>query len=121
MAIFFTLSGFLITSFLLTKPDVLEFLSRRLFRILPLAWLAMLVLIIAEPSTVGQATANLCFYSNIPPTMLLKGGEHLWSLCVEMQFYLGIALLFALLGRRVLLLLPILAMAITALRISNQA
>jgi peptidoglycan/LPS O-acetylase OafA/YrhL len=38
---------------------------------------------------------------------------HFWSLCVEMQFYLGIALLFALIGRKGLLLLPGLAIAVT--------
>ena len=41
MALFFTLSGFLITQLLLRDDRVGPFLIRRLFRILPLAWMAM--------------------------------------------------------------------------------
>jgi peptidoglycan/LPS O-acetylase OafA/YrhL len=41
MALFFTLSGFLITRFLLMHDNVLDFLTRRFFRIVPLAWLSM--------------------------------------------------------------------------------
>jgi peptidoglycan/LPS O-acetylase OafA/YrhL len=37
MALFFTLSGFLITHFLLNHAGVLDFLIRRFFRIVPLA------------------------------------------------------------------------------------
>src|ERR1700728_347417 len=43
MALFFCLSGFLITNFLLRHSSVVDFLIRRLCRILPLAWLALLV------------------------------------------------------------------------------
>jgi hypothetical protein len=39
MALFFTLSGFLITGFLLRNDNVDEFLISRLARIVPLAWL----------------------------------------------------------------------------------
>jgi len=39
MALFFTLSGFLITNLLLRNPSVIDFLIRRFFRIIPLAWL----------------------------------------------------------------------------------
>ena len=48
MAIFFTLSGFLITRFLLDRPQAQPFLIRRLLRILPLGWLAMIVLYVAN-------------------------------------------------------------------------
>ena len=118
MAIFFTLSGFLITRFLLERPEPLNFLVRRLLRILPLAWLAMLVLYFSRTSnSPDMLVANLAFYANLPPAKLLPGGEHLWSLCVEIHFYVGVALLVALLGRRGLLLLPVLAIAVTAARI----
>lgn len=122
MAIFFTLSGFLITRFLLDRPDVASFLIRRLFRILPLAWLAMIGLALAYgwSATAKLLPANLSFISNLPPSQLLPGGEHLWSLCVEMQFYLGIALLVAVAGRRGLVLLPAAALAITAARILSD-
>ena len=41
MAIFFTLSGFLITSVLLNDSNVRRFLIHRVMRIVPLAWLAI--------------------------------------------------------------------------------
>lgn len=118
MAIFFTLSGFLITRFLLDRPEPVSFLIRRLLRILPLAWLAMLALYFSSPpGSLDLLAANLGFYANIPPARLFFGGEHLWSLCVEMHFYVGVALLVALLGRRGLLLLPVISIAVTAARI----
>ena len=43
MALFFTLSGFLITRFLLKHASIPDFLIRRTFRIVPLAWLSMIV------------------------------------------------------------------------------
>jgi peptidoglycan/LPS O-acetylase OafA/YrhL len=108
MALFFALSGFLITHFLLERADVAEFLRRRLFRIVPLGWSVMLVLAIVHGAGAGTIAANLLFVANLPPTRLMTGGEHLWSLCVEAQFYLGAALLVAAGGRRALwLLLPL--------------
>lgn len=55
MVLFFMLSGFLITSFLLRRPNVPEFLIRRLFRILPLAWLYLAVCMV-----VAGADPKLC-------------------------------------------------------------
>jgi peptidoglycan/LPS O-acetylase OafA/YrhL len=122
MAIFFTLSGFLITRFLFDRPEWTPFLIRRLFRIIPLAWLAMLILFAlqwGEGSSLSTLAANLFFYANLPPQQFMAGGGHLWSLCVEMQFYLGIALLVAAFGKRGLMVLPFLALAVTVLRISQ--
>ena len=127
MAIFFTLSGFLITRFLIDRPEPGPFLVRRVMRILPLAWLAMFALFFAD-RWAGEAgvtwpdlIANLAFYANLPPTRLMPGGEHLWSLCVEMYFYIGIALLVMAGGRRALYLLPLLALAFTAGRVAQHA
>ena len=39
---FFTLSGFLITRFLIERPDPRAFIIRRGFRILPLAWVGVI-------------------------------------------------------------------------------
>lgn len=121
MAIFFTLSGFLITRFLLDRPDWQPFLIRRLLRILPLAWTAMIVLYLAQmarPGATGDLIANLSFYANLPPQHLLEGGSHLWSLCVEMQFYVLAAVLVCLGGRRALYALPVLAIIVTIARIT---
>ena len=116
MAIFFTLSGFLITRFLLERPDVPDFLRRRAFRILPLAWVAMIILVLANRVDFNTWLANMLFVANLPPQHLMNGGPHLWSLCVEVQFYAAVALLVAVSGRRGLYLLPAACIAITGLR-----
>ncbi|WP_066968359.1 acyltransferase family protein [Rhizorhabdus dicambivorans] len=121
MALFFALSGFLITRFLLDRADVAEFLRRRLFRIVPLAWAAMLLLALANGAGAGTIAANLLFVANLPPPRLMPGGAHLWSLCVEAQFYICVALLVALGGRRALWLLPPLCIAVTIGRIAAGA
>lgn len=123
MAVFFTLSGFLITQFLVKRPEPKPFLIRRVLRIVPLAWLAVFILFSAawwQGSSTADAAhlfANLFFYGNLPPAKLLPGGEHLWSLAVEMHFYFGIALLIWITGARGLYLLPALAIGITIARI----
>ena len=120
MAIFFTLSGFLITSMLLAEQDARRFLIRRLSRILPLAWAAMLILILINRPNASVALANLLFISNLPPSPLMNGGHHLWSLCVEVQFYALVALMVGIGGKQALYLLPILAVTVTGLRIEAQ-
>ncbi len=119
MAIFFTLSGFLITSTLLKDPTVELFLIRRLFRIVPLAWAAVLVLALANRPDFRTLAAHLLFVANLPPPDLMPGGSHLWSLCVEVQFYAVIALLVGVFGRRGLYALPLLTLAVTLVRLAN--
>lgn len=119
MALFFCLSGFLITHFLLKDDRVFPFVVKRLSRIVPLCWLAVLVLIVTWGSDWRSALANLLFFANLPPAQLLPGGYHLWSLCVEMQFYAFMALLIGIGGRRTLSLLPIFCILITALRVAD--
>ena len=121
MAIFFTLSGFLITRFLWERPEPGPFLVRRILRILPLAWLAMLILFIAEGGgrQWHELFANLAFYMNLPPARLFDGGGHLWSLAVEMQFYLLAAAIAGLFGRKGLYALPVIGLCVTAMRIAS--
>jgi peptidoglycan/LPS O-acetylase OafA/YrhL len=119
MALFFTLSGFLITHFLLHHSSVLDFLIRRFFRIIPLAWIAFAVAVIYSHSSPQACWANFLFYANLPPPQLTQIGSHLWSLCVEMQFYVGVAAIFAMLGARGLMLLPLFCLGVTALRVST--
>lgn len=121
MAIFFTLSGFLITRLLIADARIPQFLIRRLFRIVPLAWIAMVALAIATQVDMITLAANLGFFSNLPPSRLMHGGEHLWSLCVEVQFYLFAALIVLAAGRRALFLLPVVMIAVTALRVVQDA
>lgn len=121
MVVFFNLSGFLIARMLLRDPHVPSFVVRRLFRIVPLAWAAMAVLAVWTGANAATVLANVGFVPNLPPTQLMHGGEHLWSLCIEVQFYAGVALLVLAAGRRGLYLLPVIGVAITVLRVVQDA
>jgi peptidoglycan/LPS O-acetylase OafA/YrhL len=121
MALFFTLSGFLITRFLLDHTSVVDFLIRRFARIVPLAWLAMAITLPLVGAPADFYLPHFFFYANLPPVRLTDAGSHLWSLCVEMQFYMGIALLVTVGGRRGLYALPLLCLAVTFTRIANGA
>ena len=121
MALFFTLSGFLVTQFLLYKPDVVNFLTRRFFRILPLAWLYIVFTLCLYSANIHTWLAHMFFYANYPPQPLIPMvTEHLWSLCVEMHFYIGIAILVALFKKKGLLLIPLICIGITLLRVSQH-
>lgn len=117
MAIFFTLSGFLITTTLLYRPSVVEFLIRRLCRIVPLAWLFTLVVLVFVDASFPVYLAHLFFFGNLPPFLLTEYTSHLWSLCVEMQFYLAIAATCLIFGRRGLWAIPFLCLLVTFNRI----
>jgi peptidoglycan/LPS O-acetylase OafA/YrhL len=110
--VFFVISGFLITAHLLQHPprrarDLLEFWGRRIRRLLPAAFLVLLVTAIASrllapetrwAATAGETIASALYVQNWvlagssvdylaaaePPTPV----QHYWSLSVEEQFYL---------------------------------
>ena len=119
MALFFTLSGFLIANFLLHHSSVANFLIRRFFRIVPLAWLCLAIGLPMAGADIDAYLANLLFYANIPPFWLTQATGHYWSLCVEMQFYIGVALLFLFLKNQGLLLIPVLCILVTAIRMTQ--
>jgi peptidoglycan/LPS O-acetylase OafA/YrhL len=121
MTLFFTLSGFLITQFLLHHSSVTDFLIRRFFRIVPLAWLGLMVGLPMMSADWSMYPANFLFFANWPPFWLTAATAHFWSLCVEVQFYIGIALLFLLLKQRGLLLIPFFCLLVTAIRIAYGA
>lgn len=121
MAIFFILSGFLITNILLRNQNIMHFLTRRFLRIVPLAWLFMAITLIASSATSDTYLSHFLFYANWPPMAITDYTGHLWSLCVEMQFYLLIALLVAVFKKHTFILLPILCVAITVNRYINDA
>jgi peptidoglycan/LPS O-acetylase OafA/YrhL len=121
LSIFFFLSGFLVVSMLLRKDDVLPFAIRRAFRILPLAWLILLALLIIENAPAQAWTTNLLFFANCVPRTLLPHGEHLWSLSVEVQFYLAVGMLVAIFGKRGLTVIPCACILVTCLRIESGA
>lgn len=118
MAVFFTLSGFLITRFLAAEgASVRSFVIRRFFRIVPLSWLVCIIVLPLERAPTGSYAPHFLFYANLPPGWLLSITSHLWSLCVEMQFYVGIALVVAIFGRRGLYSIPLISIGVTFLRI----
>lgn len=102
--IFFTLSGFLITSILLHSKNneyyFKNFYARRILRIFPLYYLTIAIVILFVPNLEPEFIKNLKFSL---PIMLLYGQNWLllydpdlltnylgvtWSLAIEEQFYL---------------------------------
>lgn len=122
MSLFFCLSGHLITSTLLEKPAVWPFLVKRVFRIVPALWLYLALLTVLVGVQGKTALLSALFVSNYIGQTLSDGPVgHLWSLCVEMQFYLAVAAVVWVAGVRGLYLIPISAGVVTALRIDQQA
>ncbi|WOI58396.1 acyltransferase [Palleronia sp. LCG004] len=121
MALFFCLSGYLIVTILHRNTDIIEFFVKRLCRIVPSVALYLTILVVFFGLPLTTMLLNLTFLSNYF-TQGIEGGplSHLWSLCVEVQFYVAIALVVLLLGRRGLWLVPVAAIFFTGLRIDDQ-
>lgn len=117
MALFFTLSGFLITRSLLAHSNVKVFLVRRVFRIEPLAFTAALLFLLLQRCDLSFYLPHLLYFINYDHAHITPLTAHFWSLCVEIQFYIGIALLVAMLGIRALPLVLLGAVFITGLRV----
>lgn len=120
MVVFFILSGFLITSFLLKQITLPDFLIRRFFRIIPLAWLYLALVMMIAKAPIDTWLAHFFFYANWPPKHLISLTDHMWSLCVEVEFYLGIVVWVAVFGRRGLIILPVISLLFTVLRVSDE-
>ncbi|MGY2051053.1 acyltransferase family protein [Methylobacterium sp. JK268] len=96
VAIFFVLSGFLITRILIDERsraghiDIAAFAIKRAFRIFPIYYLCILFLSIVHAMSAGQllssATYTINYYHPLHPDPFPL--EHGWSLAVEEQFYL---------------------------------
>ena len=96
--IFFIISGFLITTLLLKeklkygKISLRRFYTRRALRVIPAAYVFLLVLIILKAyfgfriSEKGLM-ASFLFYKNLPFQEDFYSG-HFWTLAAEVQFYL---------------------------------
>jgi peptidoglycan/LPS O-acetylase OafA/YrhL len=120
MSLFFTLSGFLITSMLLRHMDLRAFFIRRACRILPVVLVFSTVALLILRASPLTFLAHDTFLINYWNTQLTPLTGHLWSICVEIHFYLFIGLLCLLLRRAAFWLLPILCLAVTALRIGTH-
>jgi len=118
MAIFFILSGFLICNILLKNQDIPAFLIKRILRIIPLAWLVLFITFLFFNVNIETQIAHYFFLNNI----ILNGTaatSHFWSLGVELQFYLAIALLVLVFGKKGLSALVVFCVLVTAYRIYN--
>lgn len=117
MSLFFTLSGYLITSFLIERPEVKAFFIRRILRIVPLAWLVLIIVLPIARRPVELWPANFFFVQNY----VLQAGSmytsHYWSLCAEMHFYVFVGLIVAVGGPRALKILPWVGLLVTAGRV----
>lgn len=96
--VFFVISGFLITSLLMSEREMTgaislkRFYVRRIVRIFPAFYAFILVMAIATllgaaPLTGRDFAYALTYMVNFEPNRALQMG-HLWSLSVEEQFYL---------------------------------
>jgi len=120
--IFFVISGFLITNLILKSLDsgtfsLTDFWVRRITRILPAAWVMVVVVLCAglvllvpsdydslAQSAIAQQImlANVYFWKHtgyFAGTAELLPLLHTWSLAVEEQFYLGYPILLMILNR----------------------
>jgi peptidoglycan/LPS O-acetylase OafA/YrhL len=102
VAIFFVLSGFLITRLLVSEDqanssiNLRSFYVRRFFRLAPCAWVYLAVLIALysgvqhKPFTAGDIVGSLFFFRNFIDATGLHASAtgHFWSLSIEEQFYL---------------------------------
>jgi peptidoglycan/LPS O-acetylase OafA/YrhL len=122
MSLFFALSGFLITSGLMRNSRVDEFLVRRLARILPLAYAyTFVVFLIFSLNPKALLWTDLFVVNYLPQYLDTGWTNHFWSLCVEMQFYLAIALVILIAGRRGTLIVWPACLTVTLLRVEAGA
>jgi len=117
MALFFVLSGYFVTRILERGATTRDFLIRRVLRIVPLAYLfAAVVFVLFKPDPV-MLRNTLLFTLNYENGPYIWQTGHLWSLCVEMQFYLAMAALYLVLGARAKWVLLVAAPTVTTLRV----
>lgn len=117
MALFFVLSGYFVTRILEQGVTTRDFLIRRMLRIVPLAYLfALAAFLLFKPDPVALRN-TLLFTLNYTQGPYIWQTGHLWSLCVEMQFYLAMAALYLALGKRAKWAILVAAPCVTVLRI----
>lgn len=118
MSLFFALSGFLITSALRQDSNVPAFLVRRLTRIVPLAYAYVLLVFTFVHFDPTAALWTASFTINYFTHYMRDGlNNHFWSLCVEVQFYIGIAIAVLLGGKKALWIVVPICLLVTAIRI----
>lgn len=118
MALFFGLSGFLITTTLEKHRNIAEFMVRRLCRILPLAYLYSVPVCLLLGGFQGKPLlTHLLFTVNYSGTAFEQFTTHFWSLCVEIHFYLFIGLAALLTRFRLSIVIPVALACILGARV----
>lgn len=126
MSLFFCLSGFLIITLLQRNADAVSFLIRRILRIVPAVAVYVLIMVVLFGIGWLAVVENALFITNYNAAGRGRGEvaapmSHLWSLSVEMHFYIAIGLGAFLLGKRCVWLVIPAALIITGLRIDAGA
>lgn len=123
MAIFFSLSGFLIAHKLITERSLFEFAVSRIMRIFPLLWLLLLIDFAVRLPEINIETIAVHFLLvvNNLPDHYFEETEHLWSLCTEVHFYALAGLSVLIFKRRGLALLVIAGCLLSIYRFQEQA
>ncbi|PWV76056.1 peptidoglycan/LPS O-acetylase OafA/YrhL [Nocardia neocaledoniensis] len=105
VAVFFALSGFLlwrphaaVARGLGSAPSTARYLLHRLMRIMPAYWVVVVFVLVLLPSAAQHANlrvwvSNLLLLQVFVPLTLTDGLTQMWSLSVEVAFYLVLPLL----------------------------
>ncbi|OWQ49190.1 hypothetical protein CDL60_00070 [Roseateles noduli] len=117
MALFFVLSGYFIGKQVLIHVHPLEFVAKRLLRILPLAWLVAVVVAALWHFPPAALASHLLFYANLSDAGMRVPLDHFWSLCVELQFYALATLLLFFRPAVARIVIPVLLVAVTTYRV----
>ncbi len=117
MALFFILSGFLITRLLMDDNDLTNFMVKRLARIVPLAWLFMALVFVLFNRDLAALASEMSFTLNYHTGAINTFNPHLWSLCVEVQFYIAMGVIFRFFRRPAPYIVLGLCLLITALKL----
>src|ERR1700722_11123580 len=121
MSLFFALSGFLIASVLKANTDNPEFFVIPLSKILPIAYAYIFVVFLIIHYDPAEIFWTASFLLNYAPDHINSYNGHFWSLCVEVQFYVLIALAVLCAGKRGIWLVWPACLLVTALRIHDGA
>jgi peptidoglycan/LPS O-acetylase OafA/YrhL len=119
MSLFFILSGFLITRLLVADNNLSGFLVRRLTRIVPLAYLYAFVVFAFFNHDIMALANQLLFTLNFNQQYINSYSPHLWSLCMEIQFYLLMGVLFKFARAWAKWIVLILCLTVTVLKVHS--
>lgn len=123
MSMFFALSGFLIAHKLHVNPNIWQFSINRFFRIVPLLWLVLLLDFTWRWPHLDIPTIviHVLTWVNNQPAHYLPETNHLWSVCVEIHFYILAGFAFWLMRHNGLQVLIALGFVLCLYRFSQSA